>query len=107
VLLTEQGRALAPAVETPLTTAQLLERIYGLISTPQGKLLQVLARGYPRTYSREELADAAGVSSLSSGYEKNVSTLSARGLVTYPERGSVRAAEWIFEHEEAAAGGGR
>lgn len=38
----------------------------------------------------------AGVSAASSGFEKNVSTLSGFGFVTYPERGYVQVADIMF-----------
>jgi hypothetical protein len=96
VQLTEQGRAIAPAIDSPVTTDELLERVCRLLSNPQAVLLRILHNHFPGSFSREKLAELAQVSPLSSGYEKNVSTLSSRELVTYPDRGLVRAADWLF-----------
>jgi hypothetical protein len=107
VMLTQQGRAAAPAIESPMTTEELLDRICGLLSTPQAKLLRILHSKHPAELSREELAESAEVSALSSGFEKSISTLSSRDLVTYPARGYVRAADWLFEHEGVSIGARR
>lgn len=96
VALTEEGRAVAPPSEVPVTTEEMLARIKQLISGPQAELFQILHDKHPYDLSREELAQLARVSEKSSGFEKNVSTLSSRELVTYPAPGRVRAADWVF-----------
>jgi hypothetical protein len=102
VALTEEGRALAPSVESPITANDLFDRISRLVSTPQAELLKVLRNVYPNIISREELANLADVSASSSGFEKNVSTLSARDLISYPQPGKVRLQDWVMLEEAAA-----
>jgi hypothetical protein len=46
---------------------------------------------YPKSVSREQLADKANVSSASSGFRANVSTLSGLQLVVYPAANMVQA----------------
>ena len=60
------------------------------------RLLNVVIANYPDSLTRVELAEQAGVSVLSSGFEKQVSRLSALGLTEYPEPGSVVATELLF-----------
>lgn len=93
--LTEAGRAAANAPVTPPTSADLHAAIRSKISGPQWALLEVLIRQRV-PLSRAELAEQAGVSAASSGFEKNVSTLSGFGFVTYPERGYVQVADIMF-----------
>jgi uncharacterized protein len=103
VALTEVGRTLVPPISTPLTTESLLDRVCRLLSGPQETLLRVLHREYPNALTRSELARLANVSDLSSGFEKNVSTLSGRELVEYPGKGEVVCADWLFIGDEVAA----
>jgi len=97
--LTAAGRAMANVPEVPPTTEELHEAIYRRLSAPQAVLLGVLISHYPDTLSREDLAAEAEVSAASSGFEKNVSTLSSLGLVTYPGKGLVAAAPVLFLEE--------
>ncbi len=96
VQLAPSGRELVGSVPPRLTGSELLDRVCQMLSGPQSELLRVLVNRYPESVTRDDLARLANVSPLSSGFEKNVSTLSARDLVSYPEKGSVRAAEWLF-----------
>jgi hypothetical protein len=99
VMLTDAGRSIAPSIGRPLGADELFDRICRLVSSPQAELLKVLRSFYPRALSREDLAERAGVSQLSSGYEKNVSTLSSRELVNYPQQGMVRLQDWVMLEE--------
>lgn len=97
--LTEAGRNAANTPGLKPTSAELQGSIASKISRPQWALLEVLIKVYPAPLTREDLAAAAGVSATSSGFEKNVSTLSGFGFVEYPVRGSVAASRILFvEH---------
>lgn len=56
----------------------------------------MLIEVYPKALARQDLAEKASVSAASSGFEKNVSTLSGLGLVEYPDKGHVRAKQLLF-----------
>lgn len=96
VCLTDAGRARAESPPIPSTTEALHEAIFAMVSKPQATLLKVLIESYPDALSREELAERAGVSSESSGFDKNISTLKSFELVTYPQRGYVAALPTLF-----------
>jgi hypothetical protein len=101
--LTEQGRALAEWPATPATTEALQHAIFAMVSKPQARLLRVLIEVYPEALPREELADRAEVSVVSSGFEKNVSTLKSFELIGYPSKGYVAALPILFlEHSLAS-----
>ena len=89
--LTEEGRASADSGSIPPTLAALHAAWLQspALSGPQRKLLGILIDAYPGGLDRESLAKSADVSALSSGFEKNVSTLSGLDLVVYPSPGFV------------------
>lgn len=94
--LTADGDAQAAPSDSPPTVEEFQGFLYRLVSHPQAALLQALVAIYPESRTREQLAELVDVSPLSSGFEKNVSTLSSFGFVTYPARGSVAAAPLVF-----------
>jgi len=96
VALTDGGREAAAWPHTAATEEELQDAIYRMVSGPQSTLLRVLVAEYPEGLTREELADHAGVSMLSSGFEKNISTLKSFELITYPARGEVAALPVLF-----------
>lgn len=94
--LTAEGRAIAHKPTSAPTTAELHAAVRSHVSGPQWALLAALCAVYPGSLSREELAQQANVSHLSSGFEKNVSTLRSFGFVDYPEQGRVVATPIMF-----------
>ncbi len=94
--LTGLGRAAANRVAIEATDEALHEAIRSKISGPQWAILEVLIDIYPNAIKRENLAPRAGQSPDSSGYRANISTLSGFGFVTYPQTGSVKAADILF-----------
>ena len=59
-------------------------------------ILRAAVAAYPRSIAKDELADQVGVSRTSGGYFNNLGRLRTLGAITYPERGTVRAAEILF-----------
>lgn len=80
-VLTESGAAWANVPATPATSAELHRAIFDKISTPQERMLRALIDVYPRNLTWDELAARGEQSPLSSGFEKNVSTLKSYGLI--------------------------
>jgi Mn-dependent DtxR family transcriptional regulator len=103
--LTNEGMKAAKWPTAPATLGELHRRWLGskALSGPQAVLLEILL-GEGAAVSRDDLAARAGVSSRSSGFEKNVSRLSSLGLVRYPSPGVVELTELLFP---AGLGGGR
>jgi Mn-dependent DtxR family transcriptional regulator len=95
VTATPEGEALGSA-EVAATQAELHAYVRRLIGESRWRVLSPLIDVYDAPLSREELAGRAGVSSASSGFEKNLSTLRSLGLIDYPERGVVVALEVLF-----------
>lgn len=96
VALTPEGRGIAAAPDQPVTLEELHAGFFRILDPRHVRILKPLIAIYPRALSREELAERADYSALSSGYEKAVSRLSSFGLVHYPQPGHVAAAELLF-----------
>lgn len=96
LMLTDQGGQLAEWPARPGTAADMQQAFYEGVSGPQATILRRLVQIYPSHIDRECLADAAGVSAASSGFEKNLSTLRSLGLVDYPAPGLVAATDLLF-----------
>lgn len=94
--LTAEGRDGAELPEIAPTTEALHDAICQMVSGPQATLLRVLIAAYPDAVSREQLAERAGVSSASSGFRANISTLSGFELLNYPQPGYVAADPLLF-----------
>lgn len=96
VSLTEQGRAAATADETIATLAGLHEAWYRHVTSSQAAILRVLIGIYPNDLAKPDLAQRAGVSSISSGYTNNLGALRSLGVLDYPSPGRVAATELLF-----------
>lgn len=101
VMLTAEGRARASAPDRPATVEDLRDAIRRKVSGPQWSILSFVISGYPEAFSREQVADGAGASAASSGFEKNISTLRSLGFIDYPSPGFVAAQPILFLEESA------
>lgn len=96
VALTDAGRSAAHKPAHAPTESALHEAIYRMVSGPQAVLLRVLVGLRGKAIARDQLAREANVSALSSGFEKNISTLRGFELIDYPQKGSVVATDILF-----------
>jgi hypothetical protein len=94
--LTDSGRAVAPAVETPTSSEEILERCRSIVSAPQWAILQALVKHYPDAIDKKSLAESIDVSPTSSAYTNNLGALRSAGMIDYPSQGTAKAAEWLF-----------
>jgi hypothetical protein len=97
VSLTDEGAALANWPGQLLTSADLHNRILGMLSGPGRLILQELINRYPNPMSREDLATATGYQNQkSTGFAKALSRLSALGFIGYPSPGQAVALPVCF-----------
>jgi acetolactate synthase small subunit len=97
VALTDLGRSIANEPETRFAAnADILDAWCRHISNPQELLLRILFSIYPDSVYRDELAGRAGVSPLSSGFEKNLGTMRSLGLIDYGLNKTVVATDLLF-----------
>jgi hypothetical protein len=66
------------------------------IPNPQARILRVLIERHPEQVEKAVLAQDSEQSPTSSGYANNLSALRSLGVLDYPERGFVRAADILF-----------
>jgi uncharacterized protein len=67
-----------------------------VLSGPQTRMIEVIARVYPRPITRDELAQATGQSPTSSSYQNNLSALRSLGVVDYQKPCDVAATSLLF-----------
>ena len=70
--------------------------VKAILSGPQIKLLDPLIGAYPGALSRDELAIKSGYQPGTGTFKVYVGQLSSLKIADYPERGMVRAADWLF-----------
>lgn len=94
--LTEAGLMLANTPAESLTTEELHARVLAKLPNPEQRLLKPLLNEYPRDLSNEELAEQAGYTAGSGGFNNPKGRLRTLGLVHYPSSGRVKAADVLF-----------
>jgi len=99
VRLTKSGREIAPPPEMPPTNEAIQQAILAEVTPAHGRMLRVVIDEYPNEISLEEFATRSGTTTSSSSFNNNRSWLKARGLVTYPRPGCVRAADLMFPED--------
>ncbi len=95
VLFSNDGRAFA-GISSQIDTDQLFKRVSDLLSRPQARILGILREAHPNPMSRADVAEKSGQSVTSSGFEKNLSTMSSQELLVRSAPGYVRCPDWLF-----------
>lgn len=97
ILLTEAGAEKAEAPDAPTTRDELHRRVMSKLNGPQQRVvLRPLLEAYPESMPNDELAAAAGYSPIGGAYGNPRSSLKSLSLIDYPDRGIVRASDWLF-----------
>lgn len=94
--LTEAGREKAEAPTTPLSTGEMHQRVLGILPTPEQKLLRPLLEAHPDALGYQRLAELAGYAEGGGDFNNPRGRLRTLELVTYPEKGTVKASDWLF-----------
>lgn len=97
ICLTNEGRAIAPKSDVPLSSEELQERVIKLIEPVGGRILRVIIECYPEPILRTELAEKTGYSNTAStGFAKAIGRLRSLGLIEYPNTGTCIASSLLF-----------
>lgn len=96
VCLTHEGRRQAIPGAAPKTVAELHGLVRAKLSGPQWRILEALIGVYPASLTKDQVADMAGASPVSSSYANNLGALRSLGLIDYPQPGSVVALPVLF-----------
>ena len=95
--MTGEGRALANQPGRPATSKELQDRIFSLLGEGERKLLAILIRTYPDSFTRVELATQGGYSNAKSGgFAAPLARLIELGFVETVRNGIVRGSEMLF-----------
>jgi hypothetical protein len=96
VALTEMGRGIASDDGVPSSTAELHAAIRAKLPPAKWKIVEELIRAYPHSVSKDDLAQAIGVSPTSGGFFNNLGSLRSLGLIDYPQPGTAAALSVLF-----------
>lgn len=96
IRLTQAGQEVAPSVESPLSTEEMLSSCMQMLANKQQAILKYLHGIYPEEATRETTAENSGASPNSSAYANNVSSLKSAGMIEYTPSRGLRAADWLF-----------
>lgn len=93
--ITAEGRK-ALGKYTPLPVGRALQEYWiRELDSAGGKFLTIICAAHPRTVTRDQVAEKAGYSTISSHVDNTLSALRTRGLITGP-RGAIKASEELF-----------
>jgi hypothetical protein len=96
IALTAAGAEKAEAPDAPTTREELHRRVLSKLNGPQQRVLRPVLEAYPDALTNDDLAAKAGYSPIGGAYGNPRSSLKSLSLIDYPERGMVRAADWLF-----------
>lgn len=94
LFLTVPGRHHADPESGPSTRQELHDRILNKLTGPERRILSALLE--ERKMTREDLASRAGYAPSSNGFKNPLSALRSKGLIDYPDEGTVKANEALF-----------
>ncbi len=96
VSITPEGLSHTPAVDSPLTTDEMLTSCENILTNPQAAILRVLHAEHPKSLSKDELAERVNVSASSGSFANNLGAIRSAGMIDYPSKGMVRCSDWLF-----------
>lgn len=99
--ITEAGSKLAAWPDAAPTLAKLHERVLGILDGGPRKILEVLIKAGGDAVGRTAVAEDSGYEPTGGSFARYLSTLSSLGLITYPKRTTVAAAQWLFQEWRA------
>jgi hypothetical protein len=96
VALTDAGCALAQEIEAPATSAALQDMVKAQLPAPHARVLDAALESYPEPVAKPDLAERSGYTPGAGAFNNYIGRLHKLGLVDYPARGQVRAADILF-----------
>ncbi len=94
--LTAAGRVQAQAPAGQVTPAVMVSRIMAKIDAPARKLLDALAKAYPRPMARDALAEATGYRADTGHFGNLIGELTVPGIAVRVGRGELRLEDWVM-----------
>ena len=78
------------------TNHEMLQTVAGHLTAPQRKILLTVHAVWPKDLARADVAERTQYSAGSGGFANLLGSLSSLGMITYPQTGRVKAADWMF-----------
>lgn len=94
--LTEAGKAHASWPATTLTNYELHRKVLNVLPGPEQKILTILLEAYPRPMPKDTLAERAGYTPGTGGFNNPCGRLRSLGLIDYPAPGMAIAESLLF-----------
>jgi len=94
--LSAQGKKVAQYPDIDPTNEALHAAVLGKLPGPEGRILTVLLKHYPKAIDSTKLAEASGYTPGSGGFNNPRGRLKTLGLVEYPSPGMVIAKPLLF-----------
>lgn len=95
VTITDEGRKHARAEGVPATSEEMLERAKRVLGGSEGRLLELLHKSRA-IVSKTDLAEAAGFSPNSGGFNNYLGHMRTLGFVDYPHPGQIECSDWLY-----------
>jgi hypothetical protein len=95
VRITDAGRKLAQPENVPASSGEMLARAKRVLGGSEGRLLEILHESREET-PKTKLAEAAGFSPNSGGFNNYLGHMRTLGFVEYPQPGQVKCADWLY-----------
>lgn len=96
VAITDAGLELIGRCEAP-DQKEVKRRILAILDGPKRRILQVLIdQGKDVALAKDSLAEQSGYAVGGGAFQNPLGALRTAGFVDYPEKGFVKAADWIF-----------
>lgn len=96
VSLTEDGETKASAPSIAVTREAFHQAVRAKLTGPQVRVLDPVIESHPQPIASDRIAELAGYSASSGGFNNLRGSLRTIGLIDYPSPGQVRAADWLF-----------
>lgn len=96
LVLTAAGRQIARAPDSALTQEELHQRVLQQLPGPEQSILRPLLDSYPDAIENDALAQKAGYTPGGGAFNNPRGRLRTLGLVEYPQKGMVKAADLLF-----------
>lgn len=94
--LTEAGEGKANAPTVSPTREAFHDAVRAKLSGPQWRVLEPAISAYPDSIASDQVAQTAGYSAGSGGFNNLRGSLRTLTLIDYPAPGMVRAGDWLF-----------
>jgi hypothetical protein len=101
VAITDQGLKHSAPEDVPTTSDEMLARAKRVLGGSEGKLLELLHESRETT-AKTDLAEAAGFSPNSGGFNNYLGHMRTLGFIEYPQPGQVKCADWLYLNGDAA-----